>query len=124
RQQPQPSSPREGYKHQPGTWAMQANRSRPSTTRQPPRCSHKTSSAAPPTQLPTAARRPTMGMYHRRKQWKNATAAPVTGHPANSTPKPRGRPSPPATCKSGATSQSMPAKTPLPVLMRVVVVCI
>ncbi|MEQ2305274.1 hypothetical protein AMECASPLE_036087 [Ameca splendens] len=38
-----------------------------------------------------------MGQNHRRKQWKKATAAPVTGHPANSTPKPGGCPSPPAT---------------------------
>ncbi|MEQ2246341.1 hypothetical protein ILYODFUR_037463, partial [Ilyodon furcidens] len=92
--QPQPTSPREGYMHQPGTWAMQANRSRPSTTRQPPRYSHKACSAATPTRPPTAARRPTMGQNHRRKQWKKATAAPVIGHPANSSPKPQGRPGP------------------------------
>ncbi|MEQ2249555.1 hypothetical protein ILYODFUR_030623 [Ilyodon furcidens] len=83
--------------HQPGTWAMQANHSRPSTTRQPPRCSHKTCSTAPPTRPPTAARCPTMGQNHRRKQWKKATTAPVTGDLANSTPKPRGHPSLPAT---------------------------
>ncbi|KAK5606758.1 hypothetical protein CRENBAI_016103 [Crenichthys baileyi] len=75
---------------------MQANRSKPSTAHQLPRCSRKTRSAAPPTRPATAARRPNHGPEP-QKQWKKATAAPVSGHPANPTPKPRECPSPPAT---------------------------
>ncbi|KAK5620843.1 hypothetical protein CRENBAI_018021 [Crenichthys baileyi] len=88
---------------------MQANRSKPSTAHQPPRCSHKTRSAAPPTRPATAARRPNHGPEP-QKQWKKATAAPVSGHPAGH-PHPcmalYGPPSSPA-------GQSMPAKSPLP----------
>ncbi|KAK5612441.1 hypothetical protein CRENBAI_020631 [Crenichthys baileyi] len=99
RQQPQPTSPQEGYMHQPGTWAMQANRSKPSTAHQPPRCSHKTRSAAPPTRPATAARRPTMGQNHRssgrRPRPHQFPGTPPTPPPNPGSAPARGPPAPP-----------------------------
>ncbi|XP_047210262.1 extensin-like [Girardinichthys multiradiatus] len=102
--QPHPTSPREGYMHLPGTWAMQANRSRPSTTHQPPRCSHKTCSATPPTQPQPSARpwaRTTEGSSGRRPRQHQLPGTPPTpppnpgGAPAHRPPAPlHGAPQP------------------------------
>ncbi|MEQ2293741.1 hypothetical protein AMECASPLE_036606 [Ameca splendens] len=61
--------------HQLGNWAGQANRSRPSTSHQPPQSRHKTCFTALPTRTPTVALRPARGKIHRRKHWRKATTA-------------------------------------------------
>ncbi|MED6295067.1 hypothetical protein CHARACLAT_027586, partial [Characodon lateralis] len=125
RQQFQHTSPQEGYMHQPGTSGqpLQAKHNQPAAPVQSQdMLRHPTHPTANP------AWHPTMGYNHRRKEWKKATAAPVTGCPANSTLIPQGTPAcrPPAPLHgaprptragparhpSGATFQSTPSKTP------------
>ncbi|KAK5603406.1 hypothetical protein CRENBAI_008227 [Crenichthys baileyi] len=119
-----PPPPHRGTPPQVNSIAERPKRSHPpmtasSTAHQPPRCSHKTRSAAPPTRLATAVEE-----GHGRTSFR----APRQPHPQTSgVPQPAGHPhprmvhyGPPSSPagqplhRSGATSQSMPAKSPLP----------
>ncbi|MEQ2281721.1 hypothetical protein AMECASPLE_033361 [Ameca splendens] len=92
---------------------MQANRSRPSTTHQPPRCSHKMCSPAPPA-------------HHGPEPQKEAVEEGYgsTSYQAPCQPHPQTPGAPQSTWRTTAhqavhqaspsTSQSMLAKSPLP----------